>query len=217
MQDARIRLLSACLLSAAAFISISGAAAAFIWWLVFTHRLRCIRHRMAVLAAVALFCLVSFVIVLSGGDGLSYLVRMTAILLIGTWLYADSVPGEFPALGTWLLGPKTGFELGMIAGMAMQVADGIGKDFDRLRMAYAQKQVPWGIRVLLPAGRLLLYDALRRADETTELLAVRGYRNGGTCCPRFRTPFCDILAGTCAVFVLIVAFVPVSEFFIHYR
>lgn len=217
MQDPRLRLLSACLLSAAAFISIIGAAAAFIWWLVFTPRLRCIRHHRAVLAAFCLFGLVSLVIALSGNDGISYLVRMSAILLVGTWLYADSSPGDFSDLGTWFLGPKTGFELGMIAGMAMQAADGLGEDFDRVRIAYAQKQVPWGIRVVLPAGRLLLYDALSRADGLAELLAVRGYRNGGTCCPRFRTPFCDILAGICAVFVLIVAFVPVSEFFIHYR
>lgn len=217
MQDARIRLLSACLLSAAAFISVSGAVAAVAWWLVFTPRLGCIRYRRAVFAAFVLFCLVSLVIALSGGDGISYLVRMMAILLVGAWLYADSSPGEFPALGTWLLGPKRGFELGMIAGMAMQAADGIGKDFNRVRMAYAQKQVPWGIRIILPAGRLLLYDALRRADETTELLAVRGYRDGGTCCPRFHTPVCDLLAGTCAAIIILVALVPVSEFFILYR
>ncbi|MDD4483977.1 MAG: hypothetical protein PHD55_06400 [Methanoregula sp.] len=217
MQDARIRLFAACLLSAAAFISISGAVAAFVWWLVFTPRLGCIRHRMAVLAAFVLFCLVSLVIVLSGGDGFSYLVRMTAILLVGTWLYADSSPGDFPALGTWLLGPKRGFELGMIAGMAMQAADGLGDDFTRIRIASAQKQLPWGIRSVISAGRVLVHDALVRAEEMAELLAVRGYRDGGTCCPRFCTPFFDILAGTCAGAAFLVAWIPVSAFFILYR
>lgn len=217
MQDARIRLLAACLLSAAAFISISGAVAAFVWWFAFTPRLRCIRHRMAVLAAFVLFCLVSLVIVLSGGDGLSYLIRMTAILLVGTWLYADSLPGDFPALGTWLLGPKRGFELGMIAGMAMQSAEGLGDDFARIRIASAQKQVPWGIRSVISAGRVLIHDALVRADDMAELLAVRGYRDGGTCCPRFNTPPFDILAGACAGAVFLVAWIPVSAFFILYR
>ncbi len=217
MQDARIRLLAAFLLSVAAFISMIGAIAAFVWWLAFTPRLSCIRHRMAVLAASTLFCVVSLVIYLSGGDGLSYLVRMTAILLIGTWLYADSAPGDFPALGTWLLGPKTGFELGMTAGMAMQAADGIGDDFARIRIAAAQKQVPWGIRSIISVGRVLVCDALVRADEMAELLAVRGYRNGGTCCPRFRTPIRDIVAGVCAGAVILVAVIPVSAFFILYR
>ena len=217
MQDARIRLSAACLLSAAAFISITGAAAAFVWWLVFTPRVRCIRHRMAVLAAGVLFCLVSLAIVLSGGDGLSYMIRMTAILLVGTWLYADSLPGDFPALGTWLLGQKTGFELGMIAGMAMQAADGLGDDVTRIRLASAQKQVPWGVRAVVSAGRVVICDALRRADESAELLAVRGYRDGGTCCPRFKTTFGDIIAGICATAVFLVAFIPVSEFFILYR
>jgi hypothetical protein len=217
MQDPRIRLLAACLLSAAAFISTIGAVAAVAWWLVFTPRLHCIRHRMAVFAAWALFCVVSLVIYLSGGDGLSYLVRMTAILLIGTWLYADSVRGDFPALGTWLLGPKTGFELGMTAGMAMQAADGLGEDFARVRLASSQKQIPWGIRSSISVGRVLVFDALARADEMAELLAMRGYRKGGTCCPRFRTPAGDIVAGVCAGAVILVAVIPVSEFFILYR
>ena len=217
MQDARIRLLAACLLSVAAFISVTGAVAAFVWWFAFTPRAGCIRHRMAVLVAFVLFCLVSLVIVLSGGDGLSYLVRMTVILLVGTWLYADSLPGDFPALGTWLLGPKRGFELGMIAGMAMQAAEGLGDDFARIRIASAQKQVPWGIRSVISAGRVLIHDALVRADDMAELLAVRGYRNGGTCCPRFRTPPFDILAGACAGAVFLVAWIPVSAFFILYR
>jgi hypothetical protein len=217
MQDPRIRLLAACLLSAAAFLSLIGAVAAVAWWLIFTPRLRCIRHRTAVLAAGVLFCVVALVISLSGGDGVSYLIRMTAILLIGTWMYADSVPGDFPALGTWILGPKTGFELGMTAGMALQAADGLGDDFTRVRLASIQKQVPWGIRSAISVGRVMVSDALVRADEMADLLAVRGYRNGGTCCSRFRTPAWDILAGVCAGAVILVAVISVSEFFILYR
>lgn len=104
---------------------------------------------------------------------------MTAILLVGTWVYADSLPGDFLATGTWLCGTRMGFELGMIAEMAMGVAQGLTDDFSRIRIAMAQKEQPWGIRRILPAGRILIWDALRRADDTAELLAMRGYRGGG--------------------------------------
>ena len=40
---------------------------------------------------------------------------MSAILLVGTWVYADSPAGDFLAMGTWLLGPRIGFEPGIIA------------------------------------------------------------------------------------------------------
>ena len=217
MQDPRIRLLCACLLSVAAFVSLYAAAAVFAWWLIFTPRFSCIRHRRALLAALIMFGLVAVAIALSGGDGLSYLVRMTAILLVGAWLYTEFLPGDFIDLGTWLLGPKTGFELGLIAGMAMQSADGLFEDFSRIRMAYAQKQVQWGARTALSAGRVLIHDALCRADGMAGLLAVRGYRNGGTCCPHFTTTIGDALAGVCAGVILLVALIPVSEFFILYR
>jgi phage-related protein len=39
MQDPRIRIAAAAVLSLAAFLSLHGAAAAFLWWLVFTPRL----------------------------------------------------------------------------------------------------------------------------------------------------------------------------------
>ena len=218
MQDPRIRILAACLLSAAAFISLIGAVAAVAWWLVFTPRLRCIRHRMAVFAAWALFCVVSLVIYLSGGDGISYLVRMTAILLIGTWLYAIPLHGGFfPHLAPGSLAQIRGFELGITQVGYAGGEDGLGDDFARVRLASAQKQVPWGIRSAISVGRVLVCDALVRADEMAELLAVRGYREGGTCCPRFRTPAGDIVAGVCAGVVILVAVIPVSEFFILYR
>ncbi|HNX18132.1 MAG TPA: hypothetical protein PKM50_07375 [Methanoregula sp.] len=217
MQDPRIRLLSAFLLSLAAFVSIAGAVFVFIWWLVFTPRWHCIRHRTALCSAFVLFLIVAVVIYITGGDGLSYLVRMAVILLVGSWVFSESCTGDFISLGTWLLGNRTGFETGMIAGMAMQMATDISDDFYRIRIASRLKGHSWGIHSIVPAGRVIIDDAIRRADETAEVLAMRGYRNGGTICPHFHTSRCDIIAGCCAVVIFILAYVHVSEFFILYR
>jgi len=185
MQDPRIRLACALLLSLAAFISIAGAAASFLWWLVFTPRWKNIRHVRAVLATFLLFALIASAMVLTGTDGFSYLVRMTAILLVGTWVYADSRTGDLLATGAWLGGSRAGFEVGMIAEISLAMAQGLSADFSRVRLAAEQKGQAWGIRSILPAGRVIISDALRRADETAEVLAVRGYRCGGTLCPLF--------------------------------
>jgi uncharacterized membrane protein len=79
------------------------------------------------------------------------------------------------------------------------------------------KRITPGYKVLVPAGLVLVSGALSRAGQTTELLAVRGYRNGGTLCPAFVTTRADRIAGLCALCVLIIAIIPVSEFFILYR
>jgi len=185
MQDPRIRFACAFLLSLGAFISLTGAALAFLWWLAFTPRGKGIRHVRAVAVTFLLFALIALVMILTRADGLSYLVRMTAILLIGTWVYADSRTGDFLSTGTWLLGTRAGFELGMIAEISLGMAQGLSADLSRVRLAAAQKGQPWGIKSILPAGRVIISDALRRADETAEVLAVRGYRCGGTLCPQF--------------------------------
>ena len=217
MQDPRLRLFCVFMLSLAAFASVTGAVAVVVWWMVFTPRWHSIRHRHALLATLVLFGIVAGVMTLTGSDGLSYLVRMIAILLVGTWVYAESAAEDFLAVGTWCLGTRIGFEVGMIAGMAMQMATALSDDFRRIRSATQQKGQPWGIRSIVPAGRVLIYDAIRRADETAEVLAIRGYHNGGTMCPHFHTPVRDIVAGTCAAVALVLAYIPVSEFFIHYR
>ena len=207
MQDPRIRLLCAFLLSLAAFASVTGAVAVFVWWLVFTPRWHSIRHRTAILATFVLFVMVAGVLSLCGNDGISYLVRMTSILLVGTWVYADSVPGDFLAVGTWLFGTRIGFEAGMIAGMAMQMANGLFEDFHRIRIATGQKGQAWSIISIVPVGRVSIHVALRRADDTAEVLATRGYRNGGTICPHFPATVPDAVAGICAAVALVLAYI----------
>jgi energy-coupling factor transport system permease protein len=105
----------------------------------------------------------------------------------------------------------------MIAEIGMQSLELMLSDFSRIRQAQELKGTIWGLRSLVPSGSILVHGALRRADETAELMAVRGYTHGGSYCPEFETPMKDIIAGIAALCMGIIAFIPVSEFFILYH
>jgi len=217
MQDVRIRIAAAALLTLAAVVSLQGAFWGFLWWLVFTPRFGALKRTGMVAGTVIVIALAALLITCSGGDGLSYLIRMIVILLIGVWLYSGQEAGEFLYLGVWLLGNRTGFELGMIAEMGMQMAESLATDLDRFRMAIAIKGQRWGVKTLVPAGLVLVSDALSRAQDTAELMAVRGFSCGGSLCPKFTYGARDLVPGMAAIVAGILAFVPVSEFFILYR
>jgi energy-coupling factor transport system permease protein len=217
MQDIRLRAGTAALLSLAAFTSIWGAGVVFIWWLIFSRPLKVLRKMRRVIPAIILIAFFGFVLELTGGGGISYCLRMTVIILIGAWVYTGYQQGEFLRLWVWLLGKKTGFDLGMIAEIGMQSLELMLSDFSRIRQAQELKGTIWGLRSLVPSGSILVHGALRRADETAELMAVRGYTRGGSYCPEFETPMKDIIAGIAALCMGIIAFIPVSEFFILYH
>jgi energy-coupling factor transporter transmembrane protein EcfT len=217
MQDIRLRTGTALLLSIAAFATITGAVAAFIWWLFFSRPWQKRGKVGSIIPVIILIAFFSLVLELSGGGGLSYGLRMIVVVLIGTWVYAEYRNGDFLNLGTWLFGNRTGFELGMIAEMGMQSLDLMISDFARIRQAQELKGTRWGLRSLVPAGVVLVHDALARAGDMAELMAVRGYCHGGTWCPKFVTTKQDIIAGLAALCMGIIAFIPVSEFFILYH
>lgn len=217
MQDPRIRIVAASVLSLAAFMSLHGAAAVFLWWLVFTPRLDLVKNIRLVFSLIFMIAFFSLILELSGGGGLSYFTRMTVIILIGMWIFGEQKSGEFLSICVWLFGNKAGFELGMIAEMGMQSFISVMHDLDRIRLAEKIKGMQWGVRSLVPAGVVLVRGALSRADDTAELLAVRGYQNGGTLCPKFFTRPIDVVAGISATCILLFALIPVSEFFILYR
>jgi energy-coupling factor transport system permease protein len=217
MQDPRIRIAAAAVLSLAAFMSLHGAAAVFLWWLVFTPRLQLAKRIRLVLSLLLMIAFFSLVLELFGGGGLSYFFRMTVIVLIGMWLFSEQKSGEFLSIGVWLFGDRAGFELGMVAEMGMQSLVAVTADLDRIRMAEKIKGMQWDVRSLVPAGLVLVHGALARAEDTAELLAIRGYQYGGTLCPKFLTRPLDIVAGMVALCILIFALIPVSEFFILYR
>lgn len=217
MQDIRLRAGAAALLSLAAFTSVTGAVLVFIWWLFFSRPVQVLKKMRMVIPAIILIAFFGLFLEFTGGGGFSYWLRMTVIILIGAWVYSGYRQGEFLKLGTWLFGKKTGFDLGMVAEMGMQSLELMVSDFSRIRQAQELKGTHWGISSLVPAGSILIHGALRRADETAELMAVRGYTRGGSCCPVFETPVRDILAGIVAICMGLIAFVPVSEFFILYH
>jgi hypothetical protein len=170
-----------------------------------------------ILPVAAMIAFFSTVLALTGGDGASYFFRMLVIILIGFWMYTGQKNGEFLRLGVWLLGDRAGFELGMLADMGMQTMHLLVRDFSQIRIAETLKGIRPGWKTLVPAGLVLVNGALSRAENTAELMAVRGYRDGGSLCPEFTTPGRDILSSLSALCVLIIAFIPVSEFFILYR
>jgi energy-coupling factor transport system permease protein len=217
MQDPRIRIAAAAVLSLAAFMSLHGAAAVFLWWLVFTPRLQLAKSIRLVFSLILMIAFFSLVLELSGGSGLSYFARMTVIVLIGMWIFSEQKSGEFLSIGVWLFGDMAGFELGMVAEMGMQSLVSVTADLDRIRMAEKIKGMQWEVRSLVPAGLVLVHGALARAEDTAELLAVRGYQSGGTMCPKFITRRMDLVAGMFATGILIFSLIPVSEFFILYR
>jgi energy-coupling factor transport system permease protein len=217
MQDVRMRIGTATLLTFVAFFSVPGAAGVFVWWLVFTPRLQEIKRIRIVTGTILMIALAALFISAGGGDGLSYLVRMIVIILIGVWLFSEQNTGEFLHLGVWLLGNRTGFEMGMIAEMGMQMAESLAADLDRIHMAMMIKGQTWGAKTLVPAGLILVSDALLRAQDTAELMAVRGFYYGGTLCPKFMYRRYDLIPVMAAIVVGFLAFVPVSEFLILYR
>ncbi|HZK30766.1 MAG TPA: hypothetical protein VFC43_05975 [Methanoregula sp.] len=217
MQDPRIRIAAAAILSVAAFISLQGAVAAFLWWIVFTPRVTLVKRIPGILSIILVIAFFSFFLEILGGGGLSYFIRMTVILLIGMWLYDEQKSGEFLAVGVWLFGTRTGFEMGMTAEMGIQSLVSVAADLERIRMAETIKGVRWGVHSLVPAGLILVHGALIRAEDSAELLAVRGYRYGGSMCPKFITRSGDCIAGAIVLGVLIFSLIPVSEFFILYR
>jgi hypothetical protein len=216
MQDPRIRIAAASVLSLAAFMSLQGAAAVFLWWLVFTPDLQLAKKIRLVFSLILMITFFSLVLELSGGRGLSYFARMTVIVLIGMWIFSEQKSGDFLAIGVWLFGNRAGFDLGMVAEMGIQSLVSVTADLDRIRVAEKIKGMQWNVSSLVPAGLVLVHGALVRAEDTAELLAIRGYQDGGSLCPTFFTRPLDIVAGMFAVCILFFSLIPVSEFFILY-
>ncbi|MDI6718836.1 MAG: energy-coupling factor transporter transmembrane component T [Methanomicrobiales archaeon] len=214
MRDPRLRLLATVALSIAAYCSLAGAAAAGVWWLLFSGRTRSIPHPRALLSFIALLAVFSAAIHIGGGDGISYLVRFSVIALIAAWTFADRQPGELLDLSTWCLGERIGFEIGLVAEMSMRSLEVIAEDFERIRQAQGIKGVPWGVRSLVPAVSALIHAGLVRAEDQADLLAVRGYRRGGTSCPRFSREPMDVAAAASAILVGLALFVPAGDIFI---
>ncbi len=212
MQDVRIRIGASALLCYAAFLTLYGAIAALVWWLLFTPCLRKIHRVRPVLGMIIMIGILSVILQAVGGSGISYGIRMITILLIGLWLAADYQHGEFLHFGVWVGGNRTGFEIGLVAEMAMQSFVTLLSDLDHIHMALKLKGIPVTVKNIIPMATLLIHKELARAKDNAELLAVRGYHHGGTLRPVFVYENMDIFAGLGAVLVLAIAFLPFVNF-----
>jgi energy-coupling factor transport system permease protein len=206
VQDPRLTLLSTLALSLAAFASAWGALLALAWWLLATPR-RLPLHRWR--SALGLFLLAgatSLLVALSGGDGLSYLFRISVVFLVASWAYGERRGGELLDTGTWALGNRTGFELGLVAEMVVGSLEEFDRDLSMLRLAIRLKA---GGRItpgsLVPALGLLVRRELDRAGDLGDLLAVRGYRQGGSLCPGFASGPWEVPQAACAAGIALLA------------
>jgi len=213
MQDPRIRIFVVVVLSVASFVSVAAALLAFLFWVAFTPGTAVLKKT----ASATFFLMIAIVSVftwLTGGDGLSYFIRLSVVLLLALYAYYEYRPGEFLAVSVWAFGKRYGFDPGLIAEMSVQSIYDLEFDLSRIRMAIGQKGKKFGFRELIPVGGMIVLDQIRRAGDQADLLAVRGYTKGGSCCPRFRHEARDYLCALCAIIILILAFLPVRDIFI---
>lgn len=207
MQDPRLILLSTIALSLAAFAGVWGALLALGWWVVATPRRLPLDRWRGLLAAFAFVLITAALVSLSGGDGLSYLLRISVVLLVAAWAYGTRRGGEFLDMGTWALGDRAGFELGLVAEMALGSLEVLDRDLGMLLLALRLKAGRVTLSSLLPALGVLVRRELLRARDLGDLLAVRGYRHGGSLCPRFARGRWDVLSAVAAVGILLLALV----------
>ncbi len=191
MQDVRLRLATAACLSAASYLSVFGALFTLLWWLLFTEREKTLPGRGVLVSFLAMILAVAGMNQLQGGDGLSYAIRMVPIILLAGWLSSEREPGELLHAGVWLFGPKTGFDLGLIAEISLQAMGAMGEELERMRRAMRLKGLSWSVTTMIPIGQNLLHMQAARSAEQADILALRGYRRGGSLDPAFKTTTWD--------------------------
>ncbi len=214
MQDPRLRLLAAVILSLAAFASTTGAVAVLAWWLIFTPRTKVLPRPGVFLPLVAMIAATALLSAWGGGAGLSYLIRMLALLLLAAWTYAGTEDGEVLAVAVWALGNRVGFEIGLIAEMGLTSLAVIRQEIEQMRVAMALKGIRPGARSIVPLAVTLIVTQIRRSDEIARLLVVRGYTIGGQICPRFRRDSRDLPAFLTAVIPGLLSCLPLRDVFI---
>ncbi len=215
MNDPRYRLLAVAALSGAAFISVAGAIGAALWWFVCSNRTLPSGRTVLYLGVTVLLAAAATAV--SGGDGVQYLVRISAVLLVAAYAYASQRDGDLFDLGAWIgarVGlPAVGFDLGLTAELTLGSLEAAADDLSQIRLAVEQKRLP-----LLPrwfaVGAALLHVELRRGRELAGLIALRGYAGGGVHVPHFAPTLAERLATGVAISVLLFAILGPRDIFI---
>lgn len=202
MSDIRFRLLTLVLLSVLSFVSLFGAAAVFLWWLVFGAKTTFAKNSWKVVVPVSIFVglFPSVVLYLTGGD-VFYGAKIFILVLLAFWFSASLLSGELMSFFVWVFGQGSGFDLGMAAEFSVQAISEIREDFLHMRSALRIKGQKFSVLAIpsLAAGLLIL--SLRRAGVQSSLLARRGYCSGGTYVPVFSPRVTDFLMLGTAVFL----------------
>lgn len=202
MSDIRLRLLTLVLLSVLSFVNLFGAAAVFLWWLVFGAKATFGNNSWKVVVPVSIFVglFPSVVLYFTGGD-VFYGAKIFVLVLLAFWFSASLRPDELMSFFVWLFGQRIGFDAGMAAEFSVQAIGEIRDDFSRMRSALGIKGQTFSVSVVpsLAAGLLIL--SLRRAGVQSALLARRGYCSGGTFVPVFSPGVYDFLMLGTAVFL----------------
>ncbi|TAJ43985.1 hypothetical protein [Methanofollis fontis] len=212
--EIRLRVLSICALSVAAFHSVAGAVMVMLWWGVFSRRLRSLPSLKAVASVFLLLIVAALAAELTTGGGASYLVRMTAVFLIAFWAYGERVPGELIRFGVSVFGRRAGFDLGLAGEMGMEALDSLRDDIAQIRAALRLKGKRLGPGTIAGFGISVIHAHIRHSDERAALLAIRGYLGGGTACPDREDGKGGAMAAILAVFIVILSFVPLGDVFI---
>jgi len=214
MQDARLKFLSVICLSIATFTSIFGAIMTLLWLFLSPRALIPTLRSGAFWIIVIFTGIVAAVSQYAGGAGISYLIRMSVLFLLAFTVYSGWRPGEYLDLSVWLFGKKGGFDIGLAIEMSIQGLYEASREFRRILIASTLKGIRPGIRIIPSIGFLLIHTRLMRAKDQANLLISRGYVQGGSCCPIFRTTKKDIFAGFCAILIFILTLIPVRDIFI---
>ena len=204
-RDGRLRLLSVICLSLGAFISIGGAMLALVWWAVASQPGRRLPEKKLLIALGILILVPAIVTEILVGGGVSYGIRMGVILLISFWAYAEFRGGDMLDIFVSFFGDRFGFDLGVAGEMTMQTFHLAGSDVREIQRAFSIKGIQIGYKTIIPAALTLLLLHIRRADETANLLAVRGFMGGGTHKPKFSTFTKDVYLTIFAILVTILS------------
>ncbi len=215
MNDPRYRLVAVAALSGAAFLSVPGAIGAALWWFVFSDRTLPSGRAVFYLGVTVL--LAAAATAASGGDGVQYLVRISAVLLIAVYAYTAQRDGDLLDLGAWLgirIGhPNAGFDLGLTAELTLGSLTAAADDLAQIGLAVDQKRLPL-LRRWFAIGTALLHAELRRGRKVSSLLALRGYAGGGVHAPQFVTSRSDYVAAALAISLLLFAILGPRDIFI---
>ena len=185
MQDSRLRVLSTLILSLSAFSSVIGAVFVFMWWLLFSKRQRSLPSIKIFFGFFFLAAAVSLLMEARGLPGSSYFIRMTVILLIAGWAYTEISSADMLNVMTWAFGNKTGFELGLIAGISLNRIKQISDDYSKTKMAFTIKNPKFQWKEFIPVIGNILIWSLKESSEQGKILALRGYTRGGSMLPTF--------------------------------